>query len=171
MDNKLEIKTYVSNFIPELGYLTHEEKGYLIIQSVLAEKAAVKLLQYEGNYLPGKIEVIYKGKVFSPDLTVTDDLLDLWYDLSIVLNEHASSACYNISLLDYPYELTINKEIDRYQFVFKEQNTEAINKSDTFTKEELLGAIDSGFKIFVNFVKSDTLKFGEETIIEEFLKK
>ncbi|WP_088088144.1 hypothetical protein [Bacillus sp. OV166] len=60
MNKSLEFKTFVSNYVPELGYLTKEENEFLPIDHPLAEVAAQKILDYEENeYLPGYIEVTY----------------------------------------------------------------------------------------------------------------
>lgn len=185
LKNRLEIKTYVSNHIPEWGYLSSEEESYLSIDHPLAETAAVKLLEYEEDYLPGYIEIKYNGKVFferkdvklgppwelSPVDTETDDLVSAWSELLRIFKENATDKSYDIGLIGIMDILMLNKEKEGYQFVLTDNYENKLSESIVFSKELLLEAIATGLKQFGEFTAKDTLKFGKEIGTEQLLEE
>ncbi|WP_026671792.1 hypothetical protein [Alkalihalobacterium bogoriense] len=183
MKNTLEIKTFVSNHIPEWGYLSKVEESYLPIDHPLAEMAAVKLLEYEEDYLPGYLEIKINGEVLferkdiklgpplelAPVDTETDDVVSAWSSFLRILHKNAKDTSYNIELIGIMDNLTISKEKKGYQFVLTDDYENILSESDVFLKEDLLVAIAVGVKQFGEFTTKNTLKFGKEIGIEILL--
>ncbi|WP_203362901.1 hypothetical protein [Bacillus sp. REN10] len=178
MNRKLEMVTYISNFIPELGFLTDKKDKFLEITHPLAELAAEKLLNYENNdYLPGYIQVVYNNKIILSEEESTGELLETWADLSYFIEDHASKEKYHIELLDNLNKLDLVKKDDGYVFEVKKfdivEDSEVIQSSVIPTRQ-LLDAIFKGYKGFIHFCVEKELIFSEESLLHssiETLKK
>ncbi|MFC0273722.1 hypothetical protein ACFFIX_20255 [Metabacillus herbersteinensis] len=169
MKECLEFKSYVSNYVPELGYLTKEEIKFLPIDHSLAELAAQKVLDYEQNeYLPGYIKVTYGQHSILSDQHETDDLLDTWDGLSYIVKNQATEDKYPITLLGYPIDVFILKK--QKQFYFEINNGKMVKRSLSIPKEELLKSILKGYRDFIDFCKKESLTFGEDTVYNSSLK-
>jgi hypothetical protein len=164
MNKSLEFKTFVSNYVPELGYLTKEENEFLPIDHPLAEVAAQKILDYEENeYLPGYIEVTYGHQSVLSKQNETDDLLETWGDLSYIVINQAVDQRYRITLIGYPIEVFVLKKDGQFYFEINEGN-KLVNISPSFPVEELMDSIVKGYRNFIGFCKKDSLTFSESTI-------
>ncbi|MFD4816099.1 hypothetical protein [Peribacillus butanolivorans] len=169
MNKGLEFKSYVSNYVPELGYLTEEKIGFFPIDHPLAELAAQKVLNYEENeYLPGYIKVTYDQQNILSDENETDDLLETWSDLSYIVKNQATEDKYPITLLGYPIDVFVLKKED--QFYFEINNDVLVKRSPNIPKEELLDSIFKGYRDFIDFCKRESLTFGEGTVYNSSIK-
>ena len=162
---KLKIHTYISNFIPEFGYSTRENKEYLPIDHPNAKVAAQKCLDYEdGIYLNGYIEMIYENKIFLNDQEATDDLLFTWNDFARLVIKDEKEDEFEITLLDNGSELKILKDGTNYRLILDSVHSEEQKSLSILSipAEELMEGIKTSFKDFADFCHSG-LVFNEES--------
>lgn len=170
--SKLKINTYISNFIPEFGYSTRENKEYLPIDHPDAKVAAQKYLDYEDRiYLNGYIEIIYENNIFLNDSERTDDLLFTWDDFARIVIKHEKEDEFEITLLDNGSTLKILKDGANYRLILDSIHSEKQNSTSILSipSEELLEVIKSSFKYFVDFCNSG-LVFNEESEYKNILE-
>lgn len=175
MKKVLELKSYVSNYIPELGYLTKEEIEFLPINHPLAELAAQKVLDYEDNeYFPGYVKITYDQQSILSDQYETGDLLETWADLSYIVKDQAAQDEYTIILLDYPSDVFVLKKDQDHQFYFEIKDllfSNKVTRSPSIPKEELLDSIFKGYRDFIDFCKRESLIFSKDTLYDSSIKK
>ena len=176
MSKKIEIITYVANFVPELGFLTDQKDKFLAITHPFAELAAQKLLNYGNNdYLPGYIKVIYNNKVILSEST--EELFETWADLSYVVADDASEEKYYIELLDHLNKLYLVKKDAGCFFEINKFDTHdqgELIQSAIIPTSKLLDALFNGYKGFIKFCVEKNLTFSEESLFDssiEALKK
>ncbi|RJS60501.1 hypothetical protein [Bacillus sp. PK3_68] len=169
MNKKIKIITYITNFVPELGFLTDQKKNFVAISHPSAELAAQKLLNHEeGDYLSGYIKIIDDDQVIVSEKEWTGELLETWADLSYIVLDRASEKKYPIELLDNPTKLYLVKEEKGYFFeiekVTMENNKEFI-QSSVIDTEKLLEAIYVSYKEFLTFCTERAVTFSAESLL------
>ncbi|WP_455663078.1 hypothetical protein [Pradoshia sp.] len=163
--SKLKINTYISNFIPEFGYSTKENKEYLPIDHPDAKVAAQKCLDYEDRiYLNGYIEIIFGNKIFLNDQERTDDLLFTWDDFARLIIQHNKEDEFDITLLDNGSTLKILNDGANYRFILNSVHSVKQNSTSILSipSVELIEGIKTSFEAFVDFCNSG-LVFNEES--------
>ena len=84
------IKSYISNYLPHLGYLTSKKEEFLSINDPLAKQAARLILKdNEEDYLEGCITATYNSEVIFTQDFETTDLLLTWQTIiaPLLINE------------------------------------------------------------------------------------
>ncbi|MBP3950270.1 hypothetical protein [Bacillus suaedae] len=170
MKNDLEIKSFVVNHIPELGYLTDSRSLYLPIDDPLAPIAVKKALENENHeYLAGYIQVKRGNETILSENHPTQDLFETWSDLTHVLTASTEDQ-YAITLLDYPIDVTIKREKQDFLFQVKGEFNDTEHTSSLIQKEHLFEAISAGFKDLITFCQKENFHFGEATLYQSSVR-
>ncbi|OCA89055.1 hypothetical protein [Pseudobacillus wudalianchiensis] len=174
MNKKNQLITYISNFVPELGFLTDQQDKFIPITHPSAEIAAQRLLNHEeGEYLSGYIKITYEDKVILSEKEWTGELLETWSDLSYIVSDGASEEKYHIELLDNPDKLYLVRKENGYFFEINKlalnENPEVI-QSSVVPASELLEAIFSGYQEFIKFCTEKNLPFSEESLLHSSIE-
>ncbi|KMY44690.1 hypothetical protein AC622_10910 [Bacillus sp. FJAT-27916] len=161
----LKIVSYISNYIPEFGYSTAEEREFLPINHPDAKRAAQKALDYDNHiYLPGYIEMTYEDKVFLSSSEGTEDMLFTWWDIIWYLHHFDEEIEYDITLLDNIATLFIMKKETDFYIVLDSYPIEAPQNIRTMVipQRNFIDVMISAFKEFLIFCKSGLI-FNEES--------
>jgi hypothetical protein len=168
----LQIKSFISNYIPEFGYSSPEERNFLPIIHPDAKKAAQAALDYDNQiYLPGYIEMTYKDKVFLSSSEETEDMLSTWYDIIWYLYNSDKENEYEITLLDNISTLKIMKKETDFYMTLDSHHLKDSNKINTLIIPEriLIDGMKNAFKEFLIFCKSELI-FDEESQFKSIIE-
>ncbi|WOD65643.1 hypothetical protein NQZ71_20730 (plasmid) [Niallia taxi] len=168
----LKINTYISNYIPEFGYLSKESKKFIPIHHPDAKKAAEKYLEYENQiYLNGYIEIKYNDLTFLNDIEETGDLLSTWDDLAWLVINHEKVDEFEIILLDNSSTFKIIKDGTNDILILDSIHSGEHDGTSkvSIPSNELIEVIKTSFKDFVDFCNSG-LVFNEESEYKNILE-
>lgn len=167
------IKTYISNYLPHLGYITSKKEKFLPINDHLAKQAAQMILKdNEGDYLEGCITATYNSEVlFTKDFETTD-LLFTWQTIMLPLLINEMKDDFNIIFLDSLLNIDVIEK-DSLIYLRLEDPSDILNydlsKEVNIPKKDYVKGITKGFLFFASFCVNNELKFCEESSYPSFI--
>ncbi|WP_313235584.1 hypothetical protein [Sporosarcina ureae] len=167
------IKSYVSNHLPDLGYMTSKKEQFLSIHDPLALKAAQLIIDTnDGDYLEGCITATYNSEViFTKDFETTD-LLFTWQTIIAPLLSHDLDEHFTIVFLDSLITVGVSDKDTMFNLRLEDPNRMLnydVNKVVNIPKEEYLNGITNGFLSFASLCVHNELMFCGESSYPSFM--
>ncbi|MDW0109411.1 hypothetical protein [Sporosarcina aquimarina] len=173
MNETFIIKSYISNYLPHLGYITSKKERFLSIHDPLAKQAAQMILEdSEGDYLEGCITATYNSEVIFTQDFETTDLLFTWQTIITPLLNNEMDDNINIVFLDSLINVDVSEK-DSLFYLRLEDPSGILNynlsKVVNIPKEDYLKGMTKEFLSFASFCINNELKFCEESSYRSFV--
>lgn len=167
------IKSYISNYLPNLGYLTPKKERFLSIDDPLATQAAQMILEEnEQDYLEGCITATYNSEVIFTQDFETTDLLFTWQTIITPLLINEMDDIFIITFLDSLIDVEISERDNLFYIKLEDPYgvlNYNLNKVISIPKEIYLKEVPKGFLSFASFCSNNELKFCEESSYPSFI--
>lgn len=167
------IKSYISNHLPNLGYLTSKKEKFLSINDPLATKAAQIILKdNEQDYLEGCITATYNSEVIFTQDFETTDLLFTWQTMITPLLINEMDDIFKITFLDSLINVEVSEKDNLFYIKLEDSSgvlNYNLNKVISIPEEDYLKEVSKEFLSFASFCANNELKFCEESTYPSFI--